>query len=135
TLLSTGWDILTAAHCVADAQGNIDVIGVNAGFLDAGGGVTSIDASGIYVKPGYGATGTAIDPNDLAIIRLSREADPWMTRYNLYQGSALFETALFAGYGLTGNGMTGAYYSTLFNEFYFGTPPVRRAGFNSWEST
>ncbi len=135
TLLYTGWDVLTAAHCIADSDGNIAASGVNVGFLNPGGGVTSYNSKALFVKPGYGATGDAIDPNDLAIVRLDRQADPWITRYKLASGSALFEQALFAGFGLTGNGYTGGYYSTLFNELIDGSDPVRRYGFNSWDST
>lgn len=135
TLLYTGRDVLTAAHCISDGNGNLSAASVNVGFLNAEGGVTSYDSKALYFKPGFGATGTAVDPNDLAIVRLDQQAAPWITRYTLATGSSLFETALFAGFGLTGNGLTGAYYSTLFNELIDGTNPVRRVGLNSWEGT
>lgn len=134
-LLATGWDVLTAAHCISDGSGGLTAASVNVGFLNPAGGVTSYDSRALFFKPGFGATGSAVDPNDLAIVRLQREADPWITRYDLATGSSLFETALFAGFGLTGNGETGAYHRTLFNELIDGTPPERRLGLNSWEGT
>ncbi len=135
TLLYTGWDVLTAAHCISDGHGNLSAAGVNVGFLNPDGGVTKYNSRSLYFKPGYGDTGDAIDPNDLAIVRLDRQADPWITRYKLASGSSLFEQALFAGFGLTGNGETGGYHGTLFNELINHTSPVRRYGFNSWDST
>ncbi len=95
--------------------------------------MTNIESSAIHVNPNY--TGSVIDPNDIAIIHLSRVADPWMTRYGLYTQDPLFQPTLFVGFGLTGNGNTGGVINTLFNDLLDTGEPIRRLGLNSWDSS
>lgn len=133
SLLWTGVDVLTAAHCVSSGNGVINVGSVDAGFLNASGGLTTISSSAIYVAPGY--TGNVVDGHDLAVIHLNRRADDWMTRYGLFQGNPMYQPVTFVGYGLTGNGNTGGVVSTQFNDLFGHGSPVRRLGSNSFEST
>lgn len=143
TLLSGGQDVLTAAHCVTGGSGTtVTASAVYSGFLNPSGGVTNIRSSAIYINPAY-AGGTAADPNgsaidehDIAIIHLSRPADPWMTQYQLYFGDPIGHPTLFTGFGLTGNGITGGTVNTLFNDLIQGAgEPVRRVALNEWDLT
>lgn len=124
--------VLTAAHCVSSGNGVISAAGVNAGWLNASGGVTSINSSHIYVMGGY--TGSVVDQRDLAVIQLERPADAWIPRYKLYAGNPLFQTTYMVGFGLTGNGVTGAIIQDQFNELSGGVP-IRRVGLNRFELT
>jgi hypothetical protein len=142
TLLWTGQDVLTAAHCVTDGSNVVTTSAVYSGFLNPLGTVTNIKSSTIYVNPLYtGGTladpsGSAIDPNDVAVIHLSRPADPWMTRYNMYFGDPMSQPTLFTGFGLTGNGITGGVVNTLFDDFTKpGGEPIRRVALNQWDVT
>lgn len=142
TLLWTGRDVLTAAHCVTDGSNVVTASAAYSGFLNASGTVTNIKSSAIYVNPAYTGgravdpvNGSAIDPNDIAIIHLSRPADPWMTRYNLYYGDPMFKPTLFTGFGLTGNGITGGVVNTLFDDLYQTGEPIRRVGLNRWDTS
>jgi hypothetical protein len=135
SLLWTGWDILTAAHCVNSAA----VASVTVSFLNPSGGLTNIASASIVKMPGY--TGAVVDGRDIAIIRLSREADAWMDRYMLHTGPSLYQNISFVGFGLTGNGNTGGQFSTQFCDIQPTNPncltpgvPTRRHGQNSWES-
>ena len=131
TLISANY-VLTAAHCVSSGNGVITAAGVDVGWLNASGGVTSIQSSSIVVMPGY--TGSVIDERDLAIIQLARPADDWIPRYKIYEGNPLFQTTYVVGYGLTGNGVTGAFIQDQFNELSGGIP-VRRVGLNRFDLT
>lgn len=135
SLLWTGWDILTAAHCVSSSA----VASVTVSFLNPSGGLTNIESASIVTMPGY--TGAVVDGRDLAIIRLKREADSWMSRYMLHTGPSLYQNVSFVGFGLTGNGDTGGQFSTQFCDLQPTNPhcttpgvPTRRHGQNSWES-
>jgi hypothetical protein len=141
TLLWTGQDVLTAAHCVTSGSNAVTASAVYSGFLNPTGGVTNIKSAGIYVNPAYNGglaanpNGSAIDPNDIAIIHLSRPADPWMTGYYLYGGDPLGQPTVFAGFGLTGNGITGGTVNTLFDDLLGTGEPVRRIALNEWDVT
>lgn len=141
TLLWTGQDVLTAAHCVTAGSNVVTASSVYSGFMNPTGGVTNIKSSAIYVNPAYNGglaaspNGSAIDPNDVAIIHLSRPADSWMTGYYLYGGDPIGQTTIFAGYGLTGNGVTGGTVNTLFDDVIGTGEPVRRLAVNEWDET
>jgi hypothetical protein len=95
SLMNGGTAILTAAHCVADASGNIAAVGGFAYFypgpnsadpyydLDFGfvPGIQRVALGAISVAPGY--TGDVIDHNDLAIIFLGGAAPSFAVEYDL----------------------------------------------------
>jgi len=141
TLLWTGQDVLTAAHCVTSGSNAVTASAVYSGFLNPTGGVTNIRSSAIYVNPAYNGglaaspNGSAVDPNDIAIIHLSRPADSWMTGYYLYGGNPIGQQTIFAGFGYTGNGITGGTVNTLFDDVLHTGEPVRRLAVNEWDVT
>lgn len=118
--------LLTAAHCVATGASQPFASRVDATFLGPGGTVTTISSSAIHVMPGY--TGSVVDTRDVAIVDLDRAADPWMTRYTLFSGNPLFQPIIQAGYGLSGNGITGGVVNTFFADV-----PTRRLSLQRWE--
>ena len=122
--------VLTAAHCVTNSAGQKTVNSIQASFRNAAGGVTTYTAQGanVYAMPGY--TGAVVDQRDLAIFYLDTPADPSIPIYPVYTDNPLFKEVIFAGYGQTGNGTTGAIASNLFDPV-----PVLRIGKNSWELT
>ena len=122
--------VLTAAHCIANAQGQRVASSVQASFRNAQGGVTTYTAQGAntYVMSGY--TGAVVDQRDLAVLYLDTPADPTIPIYPIYTGNPLFQEVVFAGYGRTGNGVTGGIATNLFDPV-----PVLRIGKNSWELT
>jgi len=130
SLLWTGRDILTAAHCVYDFTTGkvVDGKDITLTFLNTEAG-TSVNLKGTKVIMKEGYTGDVIDYNDLAIIRLQKAADDWIPRYSLYNGNPMWQETMFVGYGLTGNGVTGGVVNTLFDE-----TPVRRVGWNRFET-
>lgn len=120
SLMAGGKAILTAAHCVADSNGQIAAVGGNAYFyggpadpfydLDFGftPGIERVGLGAIHVAPGY--TGDVIDHNDLAIIFLGGAAPDFAVEYLL---SALADPTGIdfnvAGFGNRGiSGATGA---------------------------
>lgn len=117
--------LLTAAHCVASDASTIVAGSVDATFLTAG-GTRTIGSRAIHVMPGY--TGSVVDTRDVAIVELERAADPWIPRYALFGGNPLFEPMIQVGYGMTGNGITGAVVNTLFDDV-----PTRRLSWQRWE--
>lgn len=125
SLMADGMHIVTAAHCVTDASGNIIA---NAGFvyfypgpddpfydLDFGitPGIQRISIDQVYVAPGY--TGDVIDHSDVAIISLAEMAPEFATRYTLGDVSDLTGREFnVAGFGNMGeSGATGAFGGTF----------------------
>lgn len=140
TLLFNGMDLLTAAHCFNPVSGN-PVGYVQVGFLNSAGQLVNIKASSWTIKNGYNSA-QVLQENDLAILHLDYDAQAWMTRYNLYSGSSLFQDVEFVGYGLTGNGVSGGVVSTQFCDIQStntncGNPrvPIRRVATNSFDSS
>lgn len=121
SLLSDGYSILTAAHCVASSFGGSLATGITAHF-DGPSGMVADSVSKVQVDPTYnGASGQG---TDLAVLTLSEAAPTYAVRYQLYSGSAIPQgPVLLAGYGFGGTGATGgdSVYGTL------------RAGFNEYE--
>lgn len=140
SLLWTGQDVLTAAHCVTSGSNVVTASAVYSGFLNSTGTVTNVASSAIYVNPAFtggrtaNPSGSAIDPNDIAIIHLSHPIN-WITGYNLYFGNPLGQTTIFAGFGLTGSGVTGGVVNTLFDDVLGTGEPVRRVALNQWDAT
>ena len=112
TLLNDRRTILTAAHCVADTAGKVDVAqnGVTVFFRDPG---TGPDVQLYYGGPGYSTiqssevvvnslySGAVIDQNDIAVVRLSNFAPNYAESYGLYTGDLTGKTATITGYGST----------------------------------
>ena len=112
-LLSTGRDILTAAHVVTQGtKGNMTApLMVVPGFfkivfylpqeVDI-----SVPSSSVIVNPGW--TGNYAQGSDLAIIPLPTQAPAAAARYSLYTATnEVTQTFLLEGYGRSGNGTTG----------------------------
>jgi hypothetical protein len=106
SLLSSGRQVLTAAHCVTDNSGLVNALLGEVTFV-TGAGEESIVVSNYTVHPDW--TGNVRAGADLAVLTLSRIASSRANRYELYDGvnevGASFE---LAGFGLTGTGASGA---------------------------
>jgi secreted trypsin-like serine protease len=110
TLLPSGMDILTAAHCVTDSAGNFDLLGGTATFFPSTGGSQTIAFAGAEKYSGY--SGDSYAGNDLAVIHLQSAVSAAVPRATLYSGSSeVGSTYTVIGYGATGSnglGDTGA---------------------------
>src|ERR1039457_6973103 len=104
SLLSDGYSILTAGHCITSSYGSSVPSSVTVYFPGSGGPVA--DTATTYFVDPLG-TGTSTQGNDLAILRLNQAAPSSATRYSLYTGFFTTSIILLAGYGETGNGTTG----------------------------
>jgi len=105
SLLSDGYSILTAGHCVTSSYGSSVPSYVDVYFPGPSGSV-EYTATTYYVDPGW--TGDSTQGNDLAIVRLSQAAPSSAVGYSLYTGIFTNSPILLAGYGQTGTGTTGA---------------------------
>ncbi len=121
-LLSDGLHVLTAAHCVTDAQGNLNIdVGSTTNFAqfpitatgpNGLGNITNpagqVTVSGITVHPGW--TGDYVrGGNDIAVLTLASQAPVEAVRYQLYTaGDEVGKTSLKSGWGTIGDGATGA---------------------------
>lgn len=128
SLLWTGQHILTAAHCVTDSSGNINVIdGVD------GNVVTFTTPTGVYNAPFTSSmvtkhpsyNGNVFAGYDVAIITLPSTLDPSVTRYSLNTSTTadLNSTGIAVGFGQSGHGSTG---TTI-------AAGTKRAGLNKFE--
>lgn len=117
SLLSDGFSILTAGHCVTDQYGGALPSNATVVFLGPTGKVTDA-VSAYFVDPAW--TGNGASGGDLAVLRLSQEAPSWATEYSLYTG-AMPATGdeVMAGYGIGGTGFTGG--ETPFGTLRVGT--------------
>jgi Trypsin len=107
TLMADGRSIATAAHCVSDGAGTANPVKTTVHFFNGdpdarsvGVGNTSETRSvtAYYVHPEY--TGEVIDQNDIAILRINRDAPASAQRYDLYTNGDLTGTQFnVAGYG------------------------------------
>ncbi len=106
SLLPTGRHILTAAHCLTNTSGAIDIQTPTAIFDLPGGEVTRL-ATTIFVHPSWpGAPATA--SADLAILELATPAPPEADRYAIYRGSnEVNQVFTKVGYGRIGTGVSG----------------------------
>lgn len=133
-LLSTGMHVLTAAHCVTDSKGVLDVdltrlnqaqFGVTQqGATAYQGLLTPVAISAITVHSGW--TGNYLTGgNDLAILTLAAQAPAGAARYDIYRGSDEFnQVTNKVGWGTIGLGSTGASIGTGW-----------RTGQNTWDMT
>lgn len=105
TLLSDGVHMLTAAHLFTTTSGT-DVTTAITVFFHTEAGYTSRTATAV-VNPLW--NGNGYSGNDIAIMTLNAPAPADATRYGIYTGSdEVGTTFTTAGYGITGNGNTGA---------------------------
>lgn len=108
-LLSGTFNVLTAAHCLANTSGQNITLGVTAVFFTPGQPVTTrelIASNATHVNPLY--TGEVIDAHDVAIVSLGSAPSNavFASGYQLFGGNP-FQGAQFVGSGTTGTGATG----------------------------
>jgi hypothetical protein len=122
TLLNDRQSVLTAGHCVSDGANTANPISTTVFFQPAGGlpAGTRIQTGGLpnggavtrmvsqyFVNGAY--TGSVIDQNDVAVLRLSTLAPDWATSYGLAGDTDLTgDDFTVSGYGRLGDGATGA---------------------------
>ncbi len=106
SLLLDGSSILTAGHCVTSMYGAALASNITVTFMAPGGVADSVSVASVSVDPGY--TGNSTQGNDLAVLHLSSPAPGFATGYALYNGTPTTALDLLAGYGVSGNGLTGA---------------------------
>lgn len=111
SLLDDRRSILTAAHCVTNSSGVVNALSATAYFYDGSASppynpdtivpgnalATAVPITNYYVAPGY--SGSVVDNNDLAVVRLSSNAPSFASSYNLYSYSIASQTFNSTGYG------------------------------------
>jgi len=106
TLLDNGRDILTAAHCLTDDNGNLTAVS-SFSLFQTPYATTSVASVGFTVHPNW--DGDFNTGNDLAIIHLGQLAPLGADGHAIYRGTdEVGQDVLKAGYGLSGTGNTGA---------------------------
>ncbi len=106
TLLNNGRDILTAAHCLTDDNGNLTAVS-SFSLFQTQFGTKSLPSTSFTIHPDW--TGDFNTGNDLALIHLGRLAPIGATGHEIYRGSdEVGQIVSRAGYGLSGTGDTGA---------------------------
>lgn len=128
SLLPDGQTVLTAAHCLTGDIGVVTAVSVN--FYPVNSTAVVMNASSWTANPNY--SGEVIDENDVGVIRLSAVADPSITRYQLYTGTAENNGFQFVGYGQRGS--NGAGVGAAGNGAGFGLAN-RRTGYNLFDIT
>lgn len=114
SLLSGGLYLLTAAHCVTGDTGSLTATSIAIDFANTGYTTT---AASYVVDPTW--TGSITTGGDLAVLKLAT-AITSITGYTLdTAASALGDTVILTGYGLTGVGATG-YVSNTFGTLRYG---------------
>ena len=105
TLLSSGKEILTAAHCLTDSSGTLQINSVTAKF-QLPSGTFNLFATTFTVHPSWnGDFGIGYD---LALITLDNFAPTEIPRYGIYRASdELGQVVTKVGYGKSGNGNDG----------------------------
>jgi hypothetical protein len=127
SLLASG-KILTAAHCVSNGS-TLTAASFTARFYQQGTGWVEVNGTGMAVKTGY--NGAVVSENDVAVLSLSSAPPAFARVYSLANGPILGQDITFAGYGLTGDGGTGA----IFSNNQFNDNAVLRRGLNRFETT
>lgn len=120
--LINSFQLITAAHCLADTSGNIVASSLQSVFFPEGGGTYVDTAASFLLHPDY--SGAVFDDHDIAIINLGTEAPAGLDRYGLYFDNALGSGFEVVGFGRRGQGDTG---STI-------DAGLRRRGFNVFEA-
>jgi len=105
TLLTTGRHILTAAHCITDEYGNVNLDSGSILFEDDSSDVEiDIDVDSSSAHPDY--DGDFIRGNDIAVLTLSESAPATITRNDISRSgrSPIRVVGDKFGYGLSGKG-------------------------------
>lgn len=119
--LVNGFQLLTAAHCLADGTGSLTATSAQAVFFTDTG--TYVGASSSFeIHPDY--TGSVFDDHDIAIMNLTVEAPGNIERYGLNYDDVVGEMFEVVGFGARGQGDTGA---TI-------APGTRIRGFNEFDA-
>ena len=106
TLLHTGRDVLTAAHCVTDYYG-APLPDVSLLYFVTPSGTHERQGVSYRVFPGW--NGDLLSGTDLAIIRLNEWAPADADRYQIYWGNdEVGQMGTLAGFGMSGTGAEGA---------------------------
>jgi secreted trypsin-like serine protease len=123
-LLSSGRHVLTAAHCLTDGAGLIDISNLTASFNLTGGNAV-LEGLSFAVHPSW--TGSVANGFDIGVITLAGAVPISAPRYDLYRSSdELGKVARITGYGVSGFGATGE------NPVVW-TVGIRRAGSNRYD--
>lgn len=123
TLLPSGMDILTAAHCVTDGSGNLNLFAGTATFFPNPSGTETIAFAGVQKFPTY--VGDSFDGNDLAVVHLQSPV-AGITGASLFTGTnEIGQTYNVVGFGATGSSGAGA----------TGAAGTRHQGFNQFDAT
>jgi hypothetical protein len=104
SLLSDGYSILTAEHCITPVIGDSLPSSITVDFQGPS-GIVADTATTYYLDPAW--TGDSTQGGDLAVLRLDQAAPSFATRYSLYTGFFTTSPILLAGYGMTGVGAVG----------------------------
>ena len=124
SLMLDGRHVLTAAHCVTDGAGVIDVVpGSGTVTFEGDLGDETIAVDWIFVHPDF--NGSTRFGNDIAVLELVSEASADITRYDIdtNAGDDIGQIMQLVGFGASGNGITG----DIIN------PGTKRAGDNRHE--
>ena len=106
--------ILSAAHCFTNALGANNTTSVTVEYRSAQTGALiqsrTTAGSNVFIRSGY--NGSVVNQRDVAVINLgigNGFTDATIRGYDLFQGASFAGTTVnLAGYGATGNGITGA---------------------------
>jgi hypothetical protein len=106
SLLGSGRQVLTAAHCVTDNSGFLNAFGAEVSFITSA-GEEKILVSSYSVHPDW--NGNVKAGADVAVLTLSHTAPALVDRYALYGDTREIGAAVeVVGFGLTGTGSSGA---------------------------
>lgn len=104
-LLGTGAHILTAAHCLTDDFGSLDIWDGTATF-ELSTGDLNLSIADIFVHEDW--TGDLLNGYDIAILELTDVAPETVDRYDIYRtNDEIGKIGDKVGYGRTGNGNIG----------------------------
>lgn len=107
-LLSTGIHVLTAAHCVTDNNGNLNLVSGDVTFEGDSSTVSiAVNAGATSVHPDW--DGDILRGNDVAVLNLVSIAPSDITRYDIDRNGNddIGAVGSKAGYGKSGNGNDG----------------------------
>lgn len=107
SLLTDGFSILTAGHCLTTGTTSAAASNVTVYFQGPNGMVAEA-VSKINIDAAY-SPGNSQNGSDLAVLTLTNMAPAFAEEYSLYSGNGALDTPLvMAGYGVSGTGTAGA---------------------------